>query len=185
MKQLGLQGIFFLSLLFSSSLLAHSGSHGNDECLVTVGETELRLNGYQFKGSNPDRHYCWNFPHFGSTIIKVDAIKADLSDMAVELEFLRLDSWKAWLLNEEGAFKIIKQKPLQHFSKQVVSIGADIKETDIYAVNLRLHAAKGDISEQQFHFIVAFPFVQILVGISVVLLVFISIIFLRQLKRHG
>ena len=172
-----------LVLLMSDAVYAHAGPHGNDECLVKVGQIELRLNGYQFKGSNPDRHYCRHFPHLGQTIIKIDSVTADLNDMGVELQLLQRNSWLGLLLNEDDAFSVIKQLPVQYFSKQVVSIANDIKERDIYAIKLRLLGANGEVTEQQFMFFVGVPFVQVLVGISVLLLLLISFIFLKELKK--
>jgi len=167
---------------FESSL-AHEGSHGNDECLVTVGNIELRLNGYQFKGRDPDKHYCRHFPHLGQTIIKIDSTTADLTGIGVELTLLKRNSWKGLILNAEDAFTVVKQLPIQYFSKQVVSIDSDIQVRDIYAIKLRMHAVDGKIAEQQFSFFVGIPFALVLVGISVLLLIAISIIFLRQLRK--
>ena len=170
-------------LFFSVTALAHEGSHGNDDCRVSVGNIDLRLNGYQFKGKNPDKHYCRHYPHLGQTIIKIDSEKFDLTDMGLELQLLKRNSWKGLFLNDKDAFSVIKSMPVQYFSKQVVSMSSDIQDRDIYAIKLRLHAADGKITEQQFAFFVGVPFALVLVGISVLLLIFISIIFLRQLKK--
>ncbi len=173
-------------LLFSSAIFAHAGSHGNDECLVKVGKTELRLNGYQFKGANPDRHYCRYFPHLGHIIIKVDSISADLSKMAIELQLLKRQSWLGLLLNSDDAFSVIKQQNRQYFSRQVVSFANDIEEMDVYALSLRLIDGNGMTSEQRFLFLVGFPFAQIMVSIAGLLLLFIIFISIRRLiaKRH-
>jgi len=160
--------------------LSHAGPHGNDECTLIVGGTEIRFNGYQFKGSNPDRHYCRHFPYLGQTIIKIDSITADLNDMAIELQILKRDSWLGLLVDTDNAFSVIKQKEMQYFSKQVVSIDADIQELDVYAVNMRLHMANGDIKEQTFMFLVGFPFAQIMVAIAVLLLLFLAFIVLTK-----
>jgi len=173
--------IITATLFFSEFALAHAGAHGNDECTVAVGNTELRLNGYQFKGSNPDRHYCRHFPHLGQTIIKVDSVSADLSDFAIELQLLKRNSWLGLVSNADDAFTVIKQQPLQYFSRQVVSIDSDIQSIDVYMIRLRLHAPGGTITEQQFMFLVGFPFAQIMVGIAVILLLLIGFVSLRQL----
>lgn len=159
---------------------AHAGPHGNNECIVSVGNTELRLSGYQFKGRNPDRHYCRHYPHLGQTIIKIDSLSADLSKMAVEVQLLKRLSWLGLLFGSEDAFSVIEQQPLQHFSRQVVSIDSDIQSRDIYAILLRLQDADGEITEQRFIFMVGFPFAQIMVAIAVLLLLFIIFIFIRQ-----
>ncbi len=172
--------LFFL--LFSSiAAFAHQGSHGNDNCSVIVGDTELRLNGYQFQGSQSDRHYCRHFPYLGQTIIKIDSVTADLNDMAIELQLLKRNSWLGLILNADDAFSVIKQQPLQYFSKQVVSIDSDMQLRDVYAINLRLHKPDGQLVEQRFLFLIGFPFAQIMVAISVLLLFLIVFIFLRQL----
>jgi len=168
-------------LLFSEVSRAHAGPHGNDECIVSVGNMELRLNGYQFKGSNPDRHYCRHFPHLGQTIIKIDSVSTDLSGYAIELQLLKRNSWLGLILNTDDAFSVIKQQPLQHFSRQVVSIDNDIQSIDVYMIKLRLHASDGMSTEQQFIFVVGFPFAQIMVGIAVILLLLIGLVSLRQL----
>jgi len=170
-------------MFFSGVVFSHQGSHGNDECLVSVGDVELRLNGYQFKGRNPDKHYCRHYPHLGQTIIKIDSATTDLTGMGVELQLLKRSSWLELVLNSENAFSVVKELPIQFFSKQVVSIDSDIQARDIYAIKLRLHAVDGTITEQQFSFFVGVPFAQVLVGISVLLLILISIIFLFQLKK--
>jgi len=180
----GLLKIVFITtaaLLFSAVTHAHAGPHGNDECTVTVGNTELRLNGYQFKGSNPDRHYCRHFPHLGQTIIKIDSVSTDLSGFAIELQLLKRNSWLGLVLNADDAFSVIKQQPLQYFSRQVVSIDSDIQAIDVYKIKLRLHASDGTITEQSFMFVVGFPFAQIMVGIAVILLLLIGLVSLRQL----
>lgn len=177
---------FILLLLMSllpTIVLSHAGSHGNDECSVKVGETSLRLNGYQFHGKFPDKHYCRHYPRLGKTIIKVDSTKNDLSGMKVELELLKLTSWTKLILQKEGAFSAIKQRPLQAFSEQVVSISSDLKETNIYALKLKLYAKDGKTQEQQFFFIAGLPFAQIMVGIALILLLLISFIFLKQVKQ--
>lgn len=172
-----------LLLLLSGNAFAHAGPHGNDECAVSLGSTELRINGYQFKGRNPDKHYCRHYPHLGQIILKIDSVSSDLSAMAVELQLLKRNSWLGLILNADDAYSVIKQQPIQYFSRQVVSIASDIQERDIYAVKLRLHTANGEIIEQRFMFFVGVPFVQVLVGISVMLLLLISVIFLQQLKK--
>ena len=176
--------LIIISLLcsFSAKVFAHAGSHGNNECLVKVGKTELRLNGYQFKGSNPDRHYCHHFPHLERIIIKVDSISADLSKMAIELQLLKRQSWIGLLLNDDTAFSVIKKMPVQHFSQQVVSISSDIKEMDVYAINLRLIDASGIATDQRFLFLVGFPFAQIMVTIAGLLLLLIIFISLRRIR---
>jgi hypothetical protein len=172
-----------LLLLLSGTAYAHAGPHGDDECTVKVGQIELRLNGYQFKGSNPDRHYCRNYPHLGQTILRVDSATADLKNMAVELQLLKRKSWLGLILNEDDAFSVIKHLPVQYFSKQVVSITSDIQQRDIYAVKLRLHTADGEIVEEQFMFFVGVPFVQVLVAISILLLLVIIFMFLKELRK--
>ena len=175
--------LIIISLLcsFSTEVFAHAGSHGNNECLVKVGKTELRLNGYQFKGSNPDRHYCRHFPRLERIIVKVDSISADLSKMAIELQILKRQSWLGLLLNDDTAFSVIKKMPVQYFSQQVVSISSDIKEIDVYAINLHLIDANGIATDQRFLFLVGFPFAQIMVAIAGLLLLLIIFISLKRL----
>lgn len=177
-----------LILFFSQSAYPHSGSHGNNECIFKLADTDLRLSGYQFKGGDPDRHYCRHFPHFGQTIIKIDSISSDLSQVAVELQLLKRNSWTGLLLNNDDAFSVIKTRPLQYFSgslsKGVVSIDADIQELDIFALNIRLHNGE-NIIEEKFLFVVGFPFAQIMVGISVLLLFLLTFIVLRQKRSKG
>ena len=175
--------LLFSIFLFPTIALSHTGSHGNDECTVNIGETSLRLNGYQFNGKFPDKHYCRHYPHLGDTIIKVDSTTTDLTDMAVELQLLKRHSWLDLILQKEEAFTVIKQQPLQAFSKQVVSISHNLKEIDIYAIKLKLHTKNGNIQEQTFFFIAGLPFAQIMVGIALGLLLFISFIFLKQVKQ--
>ncbi len=170
-------------LIFPVLSKAHEGPHGNDECLVSVGEVELRVNGYQFKGSNPDKHYCRHYPHLGRTIIKVDSTTTDLTGMAVEMELLKRNSWAGMLFNKEDAYTLVKQIPKQYFSEKVVSLDADIQDRDIYALKLRLYDVNGKLTEEQFRFFIGVPFAQVLVGIAVCLLIFITIIFLMQLKK--
>jgi len=181
-----LKVIFIQSLLlfFSATVFAHDGSHGNDECLVSIGDVELRLNGYQFKGRDPDKHYCRHYPHLGQTIIKLDSTTTDLTGMGVEIALLKRHSWLGFLMDLDDAYSVVKQMPIQYFAKQVVSIEEDIQSRDIHAIKLRLHAVDGSISEQQFTFFVGVPFALVLVGVSVLLLFFISFVFLKQLRKE-
>jgi hypothetical protein len=167
----------------SAPVLAHTGAHGNDECIVLVGKIELRLKGYQFQERNPDRHYCRYFPFLGQMIIKVDSISADLSDRTIELQLLKRKSWSDLVFNPDNAFSVIKQLPAQSFSKQVVSIDSDIQAIDIYAIKLRLQLADNKIAEQRFIFVVGFPFVHVLLGISVLLLLLVIFVFLNQIRK--
>lgn len=175
--------ISFVILFFSEITFAHEGSHGNDECILTVNKMELRLNGYQFKGRNPNKHYCRHYPHLGQTIIKVDSSTTDLTGMGVELQLLKRNSWTNLISDTDKAFITIKKMPIQYFSKQVVSIENNFQSRDLYAIKVRLHKNDGKVSEQQFFFFVGIPFAQVLVTIAVLLLLFISFIFLIQLKK--
>jgi hypothetical protein len=186
MLKLSSFGYFILLLsmsLFPTIALSHAGSHGNDECSLMIGDTSIRLNGYQFKGKFPDKHYCRHYPHLGDTIIKVDSTKSDLSGMTVELQLLKRQSWLGLMLQKEDAFTVIKQRPLQAFSDQVVSISTELKEIDIYAIRLKLQTTNGKVYDQKFLFIAGLPFAQIMVGIALILLLFISFIFLKQVKQ--
>ena len=178
--------LFIISFIifFPGTIYAHAGSHGNDECIVNVGKFEIRLNGYQFQGKFPDKHYCRHFPYLGQTIIKVDSITTDLSEMSVELQLLKRKSWLGLVLQKDDAFSVIKQRPLQSFSNQVVSISSDLKTLDIYAIRLKLYAQNGTITEQQFMFIAGLPFTKIMVAIAAILLLFIVFIFIKQSKRQ-
>ena len=177
--------LFILLLSFSPFAFSHSGSHGSDDCTLTIGDVELRLNSYQFQGSQPDRHYCRHFPYLGETIIKIDSVTSDLPGLAVEIQLLKRDSWLGVLFGSEDAFRLIKQQPIQYFSKQVVSIESDIQHRDLYAVKLRLHHANGQVIEQQFRFMVGFPFAHIMVIIALLLLCFIGFVFIRSLWLKG
>ncbi|MCF6202798.1 MAG: hypothetical protein L3J59_03885 [Methylococcaceae bacterium] len=174
--------VLFSALFFSNTALPHAGSHGNDECIINVDGFNIRLNGYQFQGKFPEKHYCRHFPYLGKTIIKVDSNTEDLNGMAVELQLLKRNSWLGILLQNKDAFSIIKHKQLQFFSNQVVSISADLKDLDFYAIKLKLHNKNNKVTEQQFMFIAGLPFTKIMVGIAVILLLFIIFIFFRQLK---
>lgn len=175
----------YLILFLSTEVFAHGGSHGNDDCLITVDNVELRLNGYQFKGKGKsDKHYCRQYPYLGKIILKFDSVKADLTGMGLELQLLKRKSWVGLLLNNKDAFSVIKTLPVQQFSSQVVSINSDIQTRDVYALNLRLHRADGTVKERLFTFFVGIPFAMILVIISLLLLLFISVIFLKQLKKY-
>ncbi|MCK5830023.1 MAG: hypothetical protein KAH20_06935 [Methylococcales bacterium] len=176
--------ILCFTTVFSDTLYAHAGSHGNDECIVNVGKFEIRLNGYQFQGKFPDKHYCRHFPYLGQTIIKVDSVTTDLSELSVELQLLKRNSWLGLVFQKANAFSVIKQRSLQSFSNQVISISGDLQSLDIYAVHLKLHAKNGTITEQKFMFIAGLPFTKIMVGIATILLLFIVFIFIKQPKRQ-
>lgn len=181
---LKLLSIISFFIFFSGTLYAHAGPHGNDECIVKIGKVEIRLNGYQFQGKFPDKHYCRHFPNLGQTIIKVDSITSDLSGQSVELQLLKRNSWLGLILQKEDAFSVIKQVPLQSFSDQVVSINSDLKSLDIYALKLKLHAKNGAITEQQFMFIAGLPFTKIMVVIALILLLVIIFMFFKSFKRQ-
>ncbi|MEE9336952.1 MAG: hypothetical protein V3U87_02650 [Methylococcaceae bacterium] len=174
--------VLFSALLFSDTAFSHAGSHGNDECIVTIDGFDIRLNGYQFQGKFPDKHYCRHFPYLGQTIIKVDSNTDDLSGMAVELQLLKRNSWLGLLLQKKDAFSVIQHRPLQFFSNQVVSISTDLKKIDIYAIKLKLHNKNDKVTEQQIMFVAGLPFTKVLVGIAIIFLLFIIFIFFKQLK---
>lgn len=174
--------ITFFLFFYSTMAFSHSGPHGNDECIVNVGHINLRLNGYQFQGKHPDRHYCRHYPQLGETIIKIDSTSNDLSLMAIELQLLKRNSWLGLLTDQP--LTIIKKLPIQYFSKGVVSISYNIPTIDIYAIKLQLHKSTGQVIEQQFLFIAGIPFAQFMVGIAILLFLTITIVFIKQLNTH-
>lgn len=178
-KILIISAMFFLL----NTVHAHSGAHGNDECLISVGNIQLRLNGYQFQGKKPDRHYCRYFPFLGQTIFKIDSISADLRDMSIELQLLQRKSWSDLLFNSEEAFFMIKQLPSQSFSNQVVALESELQTIDFYALKLLLKLADGSIVKKQFIFVAGIPFVHILLGIAVMLLLVVVVVFLNKLRK--
>lgn len=161
-------------LFFPLQSFSHAGSHGNDDCLISIGNFHLRMNGYQFQGKRPDRHYCRYFPYLGQTILKLDTTHHDLSKFGVDLQLLKRTRWLALLFNPDQAFEVIKQKPLQNFSQQVVSIDTEIKSLDLYALHIKLHHPNGRMSQQLFLFAAGLPLIPILLGIATLLLILLG-----------
>ena len=161
---------------------AHAGVDHNNSCFLTVGDTRLRISGYQFqpelegKASAPapylrpvGKHFCHFFPELGQIVLAVEPLEEAQDKALVTLELAALTSW----LNPAEAFTVIKQQPEQPIDTGLASISQTIRQRGIYRLNVTLKDGSGNQQQQRFVFLVGIPVTKILVMIAGGLLVLV------------
>ena len=169
-----------LSLLCLQTVQAHLGPHERSDCYVNIETTQLRFNGYQFQSKHPEKHYCRYFPELGDVIIQIDSLQ-DISPQQISLQWLELASLPQLL--GKDAFLEAKPSDWKPFSEGINSLRKNIEHRGLYGIKIRLREPNGVIRQQHFYFLVGFPVMRILMGISLLLLLLIGFIFVRQLKQ--
>ncbi|MGZ5070555.1 MAG: hypothetical protein ACXWF8_13775 [Methylobacter sp.] len=142
--------------------LAHNGVDHNNSCFLTVGDTRLRLSGYQFQPELEGKHFCHFFPELGQIVVAVEALEEKQTKTLVTLELAALSSW----LNSEEAFTVIKRQPEQALDTGLASISQTITQRGIYRLNIVLNDEFGHPRQQRFLFLVGIPVTKILVIIA-------------------
>lgn len=181
--------------MLDQSVLAHAGVDHSNSCFLTVGETRLRISGYQFqpelegKASAPARapylrpvgkHFCHFFPELGQIVLAVEPMAAGQEKTLVTLELAALTSW----LNPAQAFTVIKRPPEQSMNSGP-SISQTIRERGIYRLDISLQAASGNPQQQYFVFMVGIPVTKIMVMIAVVLILVLGFVGVKNFNRRG
>lgn len=164
-----LSGALF-SLMLHQPAFAHNGVDHNNSCFLTVGETRLRLSGYQFQPELEGKHFCHFFPELGQIVVAVEPLAEDRKNIQVTLELAQLTSW----LHPGQAFTVIKQQPSQLIGTGLVSISQTIRQRGIYSLTLTLQDSSGDLQQQRFMFLVGIPMTKILVMIAGLLVLVIG-----------
>ncbi len=164
------------SLMTYQSAFAHNGVDHNNSCFLSVGDTRLRISGYQFQPELEGKHFCHFFPGLGQTVLAVEPLAEGQEKTLVTLELAALTSW----LNPTQAFTAIKQQPEQ---AGLASISQAISQRGIYRLNVTLQDVSGNRQQQRFVFLVGFPVTKILVMIAGLLVLVIGFVAVRDFKK--
>ncbi|MEF3074992.1 hypothetical protein V2P20_08130 [Methylobacter sp. Wu1] len=172
-------------LVMSGSVFAHAGEHHSQNCFVDVGDTRLRLSGYQFQPGLENEHFCRVFPELGQIIIAVEPLEEGLENRQIALELLELSSWTDWLSNAEKAFAVIKQQPAKQFGAGLVSIQQTIGQRGVYALRVIMQDDAGHLRHQYFVFLVGVPVTKILAVLAGFLLLGLGFAWSRKIAAKG
>jgi hypothetical protein len=175
-----LVGVLF-SLMTYQPAFAHNGVDHNNSCFLTVGETRLRISGYQFQPELEGKHFCHFFPELGQTVLAVEPLAERQEKTLVTLDLAALTKW----LNPTQAFTAIKQQPEQVLETGLASISQTIQQRGIYRLTVTLQEASGNRQQQQLMFLVGFPVTKILVMFAGLLVLVIGFVALRDFKKKG
>ena len=181
--------IIYLSIMgfmLSGVAFAHGGSHDSQEnsCLLTIGDVHVRFNGYQIKSKIPDRRYCHFFPEKGSVTIKLELLDTGYDIQNISLKMLSISSFINAVLNPLNPFDVVlKHNSFRDFKSEAVSTQRKFINRGIYALDIILLDSKGDKYQQRFLFLVGFPIVKMLIGVSLLLLLVLCISAFRQSRR--
>jgi hypothetical protein len=174
------------ALVVSETVFAHVGEHHSQNCFVGVGDTRLRLSGYQFQPGLENEHFCRVFPELGQIIIAVEPLEEGLENRQIALELLELSSWTDWLLNAEKAFAVIKQQPAKQFGAGLVSIQQTIGQRGVYALKVIMQDDAGHLRQQYFVFLVGVPVKKILAVLAGLMLLAVGFIWNRRIAaKHN
>jgi hypothetical protein len=177
MTQLLVGALF--SLMTYQPAFAHAGVDHNNSCFLTVGDTRLRISGYQFQPELEGKHFCHFFPVLGQTVLAVEPLAEGQGKTLVTLEMAALTG-----LNPAQAFTVIKQQPEQVMGAGP-SISQAIHERGVYRLNITLQDASGNRQQQRFVFLVGFPVTKIMVMIAGLLVLVIGFVAVRDFKKKG
>ncbi|MDD4907017.1 MAG: hypothetical protein PHD39_12795, partial [Methylobacter tundripaludum] len=70
----GLLIIALFSLMIDQPVFAHAGVDHDNSCFLTVGDTRLRISGYQFQPELEGKHFCHFFPELGQIVLAVEPL---------------------------------------------------------------------------------------------------------------
>jgi len=164
------------SLMAYQSAFAHAGSH-DSSCFLTVGDTQLRISGYQFQPELEGKHFCHFFPELGQVVLAVEPLAEEQN--LVTLELAALTSWT----DPGRAFTVIKQQPEQSLNTGLASITHTIRQRGIYRLNVTLKDNFGNSRQQRLWFLVGFPITKIMVMIAGLLVLVIGFAGVRSFKK--
>lgn len=179
MTQLLIGALF--SLMIEQPVLAHAGVDHSNSCFLTVGDTRLRISGYQFQPELEGKHFCHFFPELGQIVLAVEPLEEGQEKTLVTLELAALTEW----LNPAQAFTVIKQQPEQLMETGLASISQTIRQRGIYRLNVTLQDGLGNRKQQHFVFMVGFPVTKILVMIAGLLVLVVGFAGVIGFKKQG
>ena len=179
MTQLLVGALF--SLMTYQPVFAHAGVDHNNSCFLTVGDTRLRISGYQFQPELEGKHFCHFFPELGQIVLALEPLSEGKGKTLVTLELAALTGW----LNPAQAFTVIKQQPEQVLETGLATISQPIGQRGIYRLNVTLQDASGNRQQQRFVFMVGFPVTKMLVMIAGLLVLVIGFVAVRDFKKKG
>jgi hypothetical protein len=168
-------------LMLYQPVLAHAGVDHNNSCFLTVGDTRLRISGYQFQPELEGKHFCHFFPELGQIVLAVEPMAEGLEKTVVTLELASLTSW----LNPANAFTVIKKQSEQLLGTGLASISQTIGQRGIYRLTVTLQDASGNRQQQRFVFMAGFPVTKILVMIAGLLVLVIVFVVVRDFNKKG
>jgi hypothetical protein len=175
-----------LSLVIQQTVFAHAGVDHSKNCFLTVGDTRLRVSGYQFqpelegKASAPayvpylhpvGKHFCHFFPELGQIVLALEPMTEGQGKFSVTLELAAFSLRSDF----DQAFTVIKQQPAQLINGGI-SIFAPIQQRGIYRLNVMLQEGSVAKLQQHFIFLVGIPVTKIMVLIATVLLLLLGCI---------
>ncbi|WP_231383683.1 hypothetical protein [Methylobacter luteus] len=172
-------------LVMSEPVFAHAGEHHSQNCFIDVGDTRLRVSGYQFQPGLENEHFCRVFPELGQIIIAVEPLEEGLENSQIALELLELSSWSDWLLNAEKAFTVIKQQPAKQFGAGLVSIQQAIRQRGVHALKVIIQDESGHLRHQYFVFLVGVPVNKILAVLAGLVMLGLGFIWSRKIAAGG
>jgi len=174
--------IALFSVMINQPASAHNGVDHNNSCFLTVGDTRLRISGYQFQPELEGKHFCHFFPELGQIVLAVEPLEEGRGKSAVALELAALTAWSS----PGQAFTVIKRQAEQPIDTGLASISQTIAQRGIYKLNIDLKDDFGNRRQQSMVFLVGIPVTKILVMIAGGLLVFIvGFAGLSGLKKEG
>ncbi|MGR9013871.1 MAG: hypothetical protein ACU83U_09530 [Gammaproteobacteria bacterium] len=169
--------VALFSLMIDQPAFAHGGVDHNNSCFLTVGETRLRISGYQFQPelegkAHTPKHFCHFFPELGQIVVAVEPMAETQEKTWVTLELAALTSWQ----NPAQAFTVIKQQPVRFMDGGLASISQNIQQRGIYRLNVTLQDASGHSQQQHLVFLVGIPVTKMLVMIAGMLVLVIGFV---------
>jgi hypothetical protein len=165
------------SLMAYKSAFAHAGVDHDNSCFLTVGDTQLRISGYQFQPELEGKHFCHFFPELGQVVLAVEPLAEERS--LVTLELAALTSWT----DPDRAFTVIKQQPEQPLNSGLASISQTIRQCGIYRLNVTLKDDSGNSRQQRLLFLVGFPVTKIMVIMAGLLVLVLGFAGVRNFKK--
>jgi hypothetical protein len=154
---------------------AHNGIDHNNSCFLTVGETRLRISGYQFQPELEGKHFCHFYPGLGQTVVAVEPMQQEQGKTLVGLELARLTSWQ----RPDEAFTVVKRQAEQPLETGQASISETIWERGIYKLTVILNDDFGHSQRKSLMFLAGVPVTKILVmaagGIFVLIVGFVAV----------
>ncbi len=160
-------------------VFAHAGVDHNNSCFLTVGDTRLRLSGYQFQPELEGKHFCHFFPELGQIVLAVEPLAEVQEKTLVSLELAALTPW----MHPAQAFTVIKQQPAQLIGTGLASISQSVERRGIYRLNITLQDDSGNQQQRNFLFLVGIPVTKILVMIAGLLVLLIGFAGVKGFKK--